>query len=495
MNSFQIRVHCGEECFTLCADGEKSILQSLGTTHGPNAPCGGRGVCGKCRVELKGLLRSLDSGEITETEGEILACRYAPTGDCELWLPPENEAIIAVAENVKISGGREGLGLAVDIGTTTIVSALYDLKTGECVAEKSELNAQRVFGADVVSRMEHCRKGSFDELYACMEKQLSALAEDKDKISRVSIVGNTVMQHFAAGLDPSDMAVPPFEVKSLFGAQRSLNVWPDADVYFARCISAYVGGDVVAGMLACGLQDAEEPCLYVDIGTNGELAIGDKRGYKTCATAAGPAFEGAEISCGMNAAEGAIDRVWTEKGEIRTHVLGGVRARGICGSGIIDAVAVLLDLGLISRSGRLVARDKAPAELRSRFVEKNGTRAFSLCDGVYLSLRDIHKVQLAKAAIRGGIELLLKGKAVKEIIVAGGFGKYMNVISAIKIGLLPPVSESIVRQAGNAAAKGAAMLLDRAAEEKLRALADKCTYVDLSSSEEFSESYISYLNF
>lgn len=495
MSSFQIRVHCGSKESVVCTDGKKSILQSLGTTHGLDAPCGGRGICGKCRVELKGLLRSLDSGEIAEIDGKILACRYAPAGDCEVWLDSENKAIIASAEETKLSGGGEGLGLAIDVGTTTIVSALYDLETGECLAGKSELNAQRAFGADVVSRMEHCRKGRLVELWSCTESQLSHLAENNDRITRVSIAGNTVMQHLAAQLDPSDMAVPPFTPKSLFGEHGKLDIWPNADVYFAPCVSAYVGGDVVAGMLACDLQNAEGLRLYVDIGTNGEIAIGDKNGYETCATAAGPAFEGAEIACGMNAARGAVDRVWTENGEIHTHVIGGGNAKGICGSGIIDAVAVMLELGLISRSGRLIAAEKAPESLRSRFTEINGARAFILCGDVYLSVHDIHKVQLAKAAIRGGIELLLKGKTVEEIIVAGGFGKYINVRSAIRIGLLPQIPGTIVRQAGNAAAKGAAMLLESGTEEKLRSLAEKCTYIDLSSSGEFSENYISYLNF
>lgn len=495
MNCFQLKVHCGDETVTLCADGEKSILESLGTTHAPESPCGGRGICGKCSVELKGLLRSFDSGEIAEINGRVSACRFAPAGDCEIWLNRQSKVRIETAEKLKISGGGEGLGLAIDLGTTTVAAAVYDLPTGECLAEKSELNAQRIFGADVLSRIEHCRKGQLEEICRVTEKQLSSLTEENEKISRVSIVGNTVMEHLAAGLNPTYMAIPPFTPKSLFGECARSDIWPNAEVYFARCVSAYVGGDIAAGMLACGLENAEGLQLYVDIGTNGEIAMGNRHGYKTCATAAGPAFEGAEIECGMNAAEGAIDAVWAENGEIFAHVIGEGKAKGICGSGLIDAAAMLLDLGLLGRNGRLISVDKAPENLKSRFTEREGVRAFLLCDEVYVTQHDIRKIQLAKAAIRAGIETLMKNEEISMLTVAGGFGKHLNVRNAMRIGLIPHIPEEKVRQVGNAAAKGAALLLEDAAEEKLRAFADSFEYVDLSSAKEFSEKYISYLNF
>lgn len=495
MNTFKLTVHRGEESFTLCNHGEKSILESLGTAHSPDSPCGGRGVCGKCGVELKGLLRSFEDGKIMAVEGRVLACRYAPAGDCEIWLEGKSDAKIETAESAKIMGGGEGLGLAVDVGTTTVAAALYDLKSGECLAEKSELNAQRIFGADVISRMEHCRKGRFSELCELTQNQLRALVENPDDIKKAVIVGNTVMLHLAAGLDPSGLAVPPFTPMSLFGNTAKSPLWKNAEVYYSPCVSAYVGGDVTAGMLCCGLQNAEGTQLYVDIGTNGEIAIGNKDWYMTCATAAGPAFEGAEIACGMNAYEGAVDSVRTENGDIIAHVIGGGAAKGICGSGLIDTVAVLLELGLISRSGRLIDREKVPENLQSRFTEIDGVRAFIIRDGVYITLHDIHKVQLAKAAIRAGIETLTGDAEITRLTVAGGFGKHINVKNAIRIGLLPDLPEEKIRQAGNAAAKGAALLLNDGEREKLCALAEKCGYLDLSSAKEFSEKYIENLNF
>lgn len=496
MKTFRLTVHSGEETLTLCADSEKSILESLGTTrHSISAPCGGRGLCGKCEVELKGLLRSLTGGAAEYVSGKVHACRYAPAGDCEIWINQRSGAVIEAAEKQKIKGGGGGFGLAVDIGTTTLAAAVYDLSTGECIAEKTELNAQKSFGADVLSRIEHCRRGSFAELLAVTEKQLASLAEDNEKITRVSIVGNTVMLHLAAGLDPSGIAVPPFTPQSLFGEYAKSDVWKNAEVYFARCVSAYVGGDVLAGMLASGLQAAEETQLYVDIGTNGEIAMGNRHGYKTCATAAGPAFEGAEICCGMNAAEGAIDSISVENGEIIARVIGGGRAVGICGSGLIDAVAVLLELGLLSKNGRLIPAEKAPENLCRRYTEVDGVRAFILCDDVYITLHDIRKVQLAKAAIRAGIETIMQGENIGTLTVAGGFGKHLNVKNAVRIGLIPDIPEEKIRQVGNAAARGAALLLQSGEAERLAAFAEKFSYVDLSSTKEFSEKYIQYLNF
>ena len=258
-----------------------------------------------------------------------------------------------------------------------------------------------------------------------------------------------------------------------------------ADVYFAKCVSAYVGGDILSGMLACNLQNERDTVLYVDIGTNGEIVLGNCDGFFCCATAAGPAFEGAEIECGMSAEAGAIDAVWSENGEFRIHVIGDCKAIGICGSGLIDAVAVMLNEKIIGKSGRFL---KGCAEL-------NGVKAFKLSDKVYITAHDIHKVQLAKAAIRAGIETLAGKTHIDKLIIAGGFGRSINIENAVKIGLLPDFCAEKIRQVGNAAALGAALLLEPDNETILDELAEKCTYVDLSSSDEFSENYIKNLNF
>lgn len=484
MKNFVLTVRRGDEKFTVAANGENSILSVLQNADiaAVEAPCGGRGVCGKCAVEIKGLVRYIETGEVSEVDGEALSCRCAPAGDCEIHLKTQGEMNIAVPDAVSLSGGKDGFGLAVDIGTTTIAMSLYDLTTGKCIAQKSEMNRQSIFGADVISRIEHCRKDSAEALFNCLDRQLSEMVSDMPPLSKISVVGNTVMQHFAARLNPAPLAVPPFTVQSLFGEHRAQN---GIDVYLSKCVSAYVGGDVLAGMLACNLQNESSTVLYVDIGTNGEIVLGNKDGFTCCATAAGPAFEGAEIECGMNASAGAIDSVRMKNGKLCAHVIGEGKAAGICGSGLIDAVAVLLENGFIGKSGRFI----------KGFSEVNGAKAFILRDNVYLTARDIHKLQLAKAAIRAGIEVLLKEKTVDEIIIAGGFGRYINIKNAVKIGLLPENCAEKIRQVGNAAALGAALLLEPDNETVLNSIAEKCSYKDLSSTDEFSELFIKNLNF
>lgn len=484
MKNFVLTVHCGEKNLSSAADGENSILNVLRNANiaAVNAPCGGRGVCGKCAVEINGIVRNIETGEFSRVADEVLSCRYAPAGDCEIFLKAQSEMIIALSEEAEIKGGADGFGLAVDIGTTTIAMSLYDLCTGKCVSHKSEMNRQSAYGADVISRIEYCRKSGSDALYSCFDSQLRDMVSGMPELSKISVVGNTVMQHFAARLDPAPLAVPPFTAQSLFGEHVKQN---GTDVYLSKCVSAYVGGDVLAGMLACGLQNKSSTVLYVDIGTNGEIVLGNKDGFTCCATAAGPAFEGAEIECGMNAAVDAIDSVSMDNDKLCAHVIGEGAAKGICGSGLIDAVAVLLENGYIGKSGRFI----------KGWTEINGAKAFVLRDNVYITAHDVHKLQLAKAAIRAGIDVLLKEKSVDEIIIAGGFGRYINIKNAVKIGLLPENSAEKIRQVGNAAAFGAALLLEPDNEIVLNSIAEKCSYRDLSSSDEFSELFIKSLNF
>ncbi len=483
MKNFNLSVKNGGSYAAVCATGENSILDALRSAGcaAVSAPCGGRGVCGKCAVHVKGKVRNLETGEIAEVDGTVLSCRYAPASDCEIEISATAMDIEA-AENVKLCGSGEGKGLAVDIGTTTIAMSLYDLTTGERIAQKSARNNQGTFGADVISRIEHCRKSNADALFTCLDSQLSEMCKDFGEITKAAIVGNTVMEHFAARLDPTPLAVPPFTARSLFGEHRQHKA---TDIYLAKCVSAYVGGDILAGMLACNLQDEADTVLYVDIGTNGEIVLGNREGFSCCATAAGPAFEGAEIECGMSAEVGAIDAVWSENGEVFTHVIGETEARGICGSGLIDAVAVMLDNKIIGRSGRFI----------KVFTEVGGVKAYKLSDSVYITAHDVHKIQLAKAAIRAGIETLAGKCDVSKLIIAGGFGKHINTENAVKIGLIPEFCAEKIRQAGNAAALGAALLLESDNEIKLNELYEKCSYVDLSSSEEFSKLYIENLNF
>lgn len=492
MSDHCLTVHAGGEEKNIYSDGAKSLLSVLREAgfSAPDAPCGGHGTCGKCRVFVRGMVRM---DRICEVSGEVCACTAYPAGDLEIFLTDTADAEAENTAPAGIAGGSEGYGLAVDLGTTTVSAALYDLASGKRSGINTHPNAQRAYGADVVSRIEFCRKGDMQTLFNLTSRQLASFCPEPERVTQCVIVGNTVMEHFAAGLDPSPLAVPPFQAQSLFGDVRTLAAFPKARSYFTRCAGAYVGGDVLAGMMACDLDNADGLRLYVDIGTNGEICMGNHECFSVCATAAGPAFEGAEISCGMRAAQGAIDRVSVENGDLRLHVLGDCAPKGICGSGLIDACAALLELRLIGPSGRFINRDKAPEQLRWRFTAVNGVRAFSLCEGVALTSDDIHALLLAKAAIRAGIETLLNGRQPDSITVAGGFGNYLSIPNAVRIGLLPSGCE--VRQVGNSAFRGAIMLLADENRARLQALSEKCSYVELSSSEQFYQNYLSMLRF
>ncbi|MBR2717483.1 MAG: DUF4445 domain-containing protein [Oscillospiraceae bacterium] len=490
-----------------------AALQSAGIDRVP-APCGGKGRCRKCAVTVSGPVRSLETGETHLAEEEtLLSCRYAPGGDCVVTL--SGESVLQVVQGgERIAPGGEGLGLAVDIGTTTVAVRLYDLRSGEALASAGERNAQRSFGADVISRITACGEGRLPDLRDRIREQITLLARelcrragrDPEEIRKVTIAGNTVMEHLFEGLDPTGIGVAPFTPESLFGDHRLAHeVLPelrrDADVYLCPCVSGYVGGDITAGLAATDGDRTEGLRLYVDIGTNGEMALGNGEGYLTCATAAGPAFEGAEIACGMDGAPGAIDRAWAEDGTLHVHVIGDGPARGLCGSGLIDVIAALLALGVIDETGRLAGREELPAALGERvFTLPDGHGAFLLQDGVYLAARDVRQVQLAKAAIRAGAETLLArldktAADITELVIAGGFGSFMDKSSALAIGLLPSVDPDRIRHGGNAAAAGAAEALTAAGEARLAALTEKCAYLELSEARDFMDRYVECMMF
>ena len=287
------------------ADPSVSLLAALTELGaGIDAPCGGKGRCRKCAVVVTGSVRSLETGEIHPAEREtLLACRFAPAGNVEIELAGSGKLHVAADGAADIAAGGEGLGAAIDIGTTTVAVLLYDLPTGRLLGSVGERNAQRGFGADVISRITACGQGKLSLLRDAIRDQIRELTvrlcreagRDVSELRRAVVAGNTVMEHLFAGLDPSGIGAAPFTPVSLFGDH-----WPAPglapDVYLCPCVSGYVGGDVAAGLWASGGDSAEGLRLYVDIGTNGEMALGDRNGYLTCSAAAGPAFEWAEIA-------------------------------------------------------------------------------------------------------------------------------------------------------------------------------------------------------
>ena len=523
-----------------------------------DAPCGGNGKCGKCLVSLS------PGGEQTR------ACRTHITGDTDVYLPDEMVMKIADGDNPDTAPSRanlvvagsddasvgtradahnlgvagdacnrtradahklgvvgdacthnsstSNLGVAIDIGTTTVVAHLTDIDTGVRIATASGVNAQRPYGADVISRIQYCADNGHDALTRIIREQLSKLiaetcaaaGADPRDVGYISIAANTIMEHLAAGFSPVGMGVVPFTPVSLFGEELAagddLPAAKDAKIYFAPAISSYVGGDITAGMLAAGLEDMQGPVIYLDIGTNGEIAmkIGDK--YYCCATAAGPAFEGAEITMGMAAVSGAVNHVgWGgEPRGLQLSVIGGGEPRGLCGSGLLDALAVLLETGAVDETGRMLASGEIDHEISEHIGEIGGHIAFKLkkdSGDVYVSSSDVRKLQLAKSAIAAGVQTLLRytGTAeedVKTFILAGGFGSFMDQFSAARIGLFPKSFLPVTQTLGNTAGEGAAMALcSGLARATLDDIRERCEYIELSTSPIFNEQFVEQMMF
>lgn len=484
---------------------EKSLLELCRalTPGSIDAPCGGKGRCGKCRVKAWGELRCLENGELSVCEGgEVPACRYAPYGPCRVETLYEPEA-----ENMTRAEAAGPLGLAVDLGSTTLELRVYELSSGKELARCRELNTQRSYGADVLSRIQAHKNSSEWGVYTYLKRQIANMVEklcteiarNTAEVERIVFCGNTIMEHFAAGLDPSSIAVPPFEPQSRFADWgREHGAGYGGEVFYCPCLSGYVGGDLIAGLSL----KADRPGLhlYMDIGTNGELALGDEKGFLCCATAAGPAFEGAELSCGMGGSKGAVYKAEAVGDDISVAVIGGGEAKGICGSGVIDAVAAMLELKVIGKSGRFNKKECLGSKLAARLTEHKGEKAFALADGVYLSAGDIRKIQLAKAAIRAGTELMLQrsGKCaedIEHISLAGGFGSAINRQSAERIGLIPRCKNGQLSYSGNAAILGAAAALYPEGRQKIEKTLSLCQYADLSTDKDFSSLYLENLNF
>ena len=435
-------------------------------------------------------------------------------------------------------GATGPYGVALDIGTTTLAAYLFHLGTGKPLGHRAMPNPQRAFGADVISRIGAASASRRDQsmmkerVCSAIHELASALAADAvrkgedvqlDEISLYMVAGNTTMLHLIADVDPSAIARAPF-----IPAFTSRILLPSARLGLAQAggslccllpsVSAYVGADIVCGILACGMEtDNGKTRMLIDIGTNGEIALAAGDRLIACSTAAGPAFEGANIQYGMSAVTGAIDHVFLQDGDLGYTWIGSDSGQdankpaggpiGLCGSAILDTVRVLLESGLVTFAGRLEASHPGP--LGSRVVDNNGQPAFVLEKGsgepagrrILLRQEDIREIQNAKAAIAAGIGTLLSvagltADQVDEIYLAGGFGNYLDPDSAIAIGLLPRAFSGRIRAAGNTAGIGASMcLLSLQALAQASRIADSTEYVELSSSPGFSDRYIDEMVF
>ena len=453
-------------------------------------PCGSRGICGKCAVELTGNVSAPNSAE--RNAGSRLSCQAILLGDAQVTLPSSKQA-----EQIAVSGielpitlnPMSGLlGAAVDIGTTTLALKLYELATGRLLADAAMLNPQTGIAADVMGRISAALNGQQLKLQQQVTDAIETLLHTAcekanvptDQVDQLVLTGNTTMLYLLTQRNPDCLSHAPFQADTLFGGRETIL---DRAAYLPPCMNAFVGADITCAVLASGMTSSPATALLCDIGTNGEIALWKDGTLYVTSTAAGPAFEGAGISCGCGSIAGAIDKVWVDSSEICAHTIGDVPAVGICGSGLIDAVAAYLKTELVDETG---AADEDELPLR---------------DGVVLVPRDIRAVQLAKAAIAAGIQTLTESAnatydEIQTLYIAGGFGSHLNVASAAAIGLIPHELADRVKVIGNASLSGSVqLLLNKDSITAAETIANHAVHLNLGGNPSFNEHYMEQMFF
>ena len=488
--------------YTVCfPESGKSVTVKAGTTvlqaeiaagMVPDAPCGGQGKCGKCRILLDG--------------EEVLACRTQVEKDCEVRPVLEgkkhaqilNDGLFrsVACEAGSLPEGTEAPVLAaVDLGSTTVVAYLMDGRTGELLSTRSTLNPQRQYGADVVMRCSYVLEHGPEVLSSCIREAIARLLGEaaaeagrrKEDIVKIVMAGNACMHHLFLELPVDTLVRAPYvpKVKNTVKKEASgcgIHVCQNAQLIWLPNIGGFVGADTTACMLAAEFDKREELTLMVDIGTNGEMVLGNREGYTVCSTAAGPAFEGAKITCGMRGSDGAIDHVYLENSEVKFHVIGDGKPAGICGSGLLDAVHCLLQTGWIREDGYM----KEP---------------WHFSDEVFLCQKDVRELQLAKAAIAAGVQLLCRKRGcrieeIRTLLLAGAFGNYLDPDSACGIGLLPEVLRDRIVPVGNAAGAGARLaVLSEREFARAEDMASKAGFLELATEPDFMDVYVDEMSY
>ena len=499
--------------------------------------CAGNGTCGKCRVRLlEGKANPATPQErslLTEkeiSEGYRLACMLMPETDVLIENAFHDINAGSKGEGVLLPGAflesledaqKTGYGMAFDIGTTTVAGILWDMKGGVCLGAASEDNPQRVHGADVISRINYIGKDGANlsqlhgEIIGCMngiiEKVTREAGISAGDIIAITAAGNSCMSHILARVNPYSLAIAPYaplftEAKRLIASELGLEAADKAELYLLPNIAGHVGSDISADIIATGIFSDRNMHLMIDVGTNGEIVLAANGKLYACSTAAGPAFEGASIKHGMRAAVGAIEKVEISEGNVLIKTIGDERPVGLCGSGIIDAVSEMLKAGVITEEGRIKSADEmGDPFLAERIRQEGRTNRFILYaddeSEVAITQKDIREIQLAKGAIFGGALVLadtagITFSDIDKLTIAGAFGSYIDVESAMNIGLLPEVERSKVKTAGNAAGTGASMaLLSEKTRNTLEEVVEAVTHVDLSTNESFQSKFIDSMGF
>jgi uncharacterized 2Fe-2S/4Fe-4S cluster protein (DUF4445 family) len=472
--------------------------------YGVEFPCGGKARCRGCRIKIV-------QGEVPITpeqqqklspkelaEGWRLACCVLVTNDLTIDLAQWETPILSDDTPFSFEPAP-GLGIAIDLGTTTIVAQLLDRSSGHILGVQSALNAQATHGADIMTRIQYdliqdnrnaLTRAIRNQIALLIPKLFHNVPASIDDLRSIVLVGNTVMHHLFCGLSVESLAHYPFEspANGLQTFRPSDLAWPIPEnvlIQFLPCLGGFVGSDILAGILATRIHENSTLQCLIDLGTNGEIVIGNRERMLCASTAAGPAFEGARISMGMRAITGAISEVRLEQNKLVCGILGGGNPRGICGSGLVDAVAVGLDTGVIQPRGRLTNKEEP----------------FLLQNPVKLTQADIRELQLTKGAIAAGLRILLdqwnaQPEQVEKVYLAGAFGNYINLESARRIGLIP-FSASQIQSAGNTALLGAKMALFNMGRQidPTTPLRQRIRHVNLNTDPRFEEIYIQEMQF
>ena len=459
---------------------------------GVEFPCGGKGTCGNCKVKLLEGELKVDTiqqqklNKLKLTDNWRLACKCNAESDITLEISQFENIILADNSTFEFTP-KKGFGIAVDLGTTTIVVQLINLENGHILDSVSDINPQAKYGGDLIARIQSCIDGNKQEMQNLIRNKIgkiiqSILKKHPIEVSNIVIVGNTVMHHIFSNLDVQALSFYPFDSPNL-GVQKftaeNLN-WElsaETEIKFSPSIGSFVGSDILAGIAATKMAERKEYSILIDLGTNGEIVVGNKDKIICASTAAGPAFEGAKISQGMRATTGAISSVNFENGKLKSHVIGNAKAKGICGSGLIDVLAILLNQEKIEMFGEI----------------NSGEEKIEITSGVYLTQQDIREFQLAKAAIAAGVQLLINQlkityDTIDKVFIAGGFGNFLNIENVIRTGLIESAEDKIVKL-GNTALIGAKMFLFEN-EKFTKNILNKTTHINLEADGTFQDVYI-----
>lgn len=482
-----------------------------------SAACGGTGKCGKCKVQFReGVIEATyaDRTHFSQSEldkGMRLACQAFPMEDCTITLHFQDESTFEILTDSTFFDApaaqlpQERYAIAVDIGTTTIAAALVGLESRLPAAFYTTLNRQRMYGADVISRIlasnegkkEQLQKSIREDILLCIRNLVEENKIDKRHIEKMVLAGNTTMGHLLRGYPCTSLGVSPFTPVSTAQEEHSFGEMLDSD--YLECtvilfpgISTFVGGDIVSGLLSCGFPAEEKTALFIDLGTNGEMAVGNKNKILATSTAAGPAFEGGNILWGTGSVKGAICSVTIDGDNVHTETIGNGQPAGICGTGIIEVMAELLKTGIIDETGLLEDR-----------YFKTGFPLAMTADGeqILVTQRDVREIQLAKSAVRAGIEVLLKryGKAygdIDTVWLAGGFGVKIDQNKAIAIGMIPEEFRGKIRAVGNSSLSGAIRYcIEESESVGIVQIVANAAEINLSNDKDFNQLYVDYMFF